>query len=98
MLEVLYFYFFFSKIDENFAINLISFICRVDESDELLEPRLRERRGSCYKVTATAFKSKDQLQHNATEVKVCKFFPLYFCFVFFFCVTLKASLFEVADI
>ena len=61
MLEVLYFYFFFifSKKDENFAINLISFICRVDESDELLEPRLRERRGSCYKVTATASTSKE---------------------------------------
>ena len=61
MLEVLHFFnfFFFSKIDANFAINLISFICRVDESDELLEPRLRERRGSCYKVTATASTSKE---------------------------------------
>ena len=60
MLEVLYFLIFiFSKIDENFAINLISFICWVDESDELVEPRLRERRGSCYKVTATASTSKE---------------------------------------
>ena len=59
MLEVLYFFIFFPKIDENFAINLISFICWVDESDELLEqePLLSRRRA--YKVTATTSISKE---------------------------------------
>ena len=61
MLEVLHFFlFYFFKNRCKFCNKpYLLYLPRVDESDELLEPRLRERRGSCYKVTATASTSKE---------------------------------------